>query len=137
MKNGKAAGPSGAVAEMLKAPPDICSQINADLMNTIIREGKFPADWSASIIVSLFKGKVDALDWINYRGLKLTGHVLNVIERVVENIIYKTVNINEMSLNSALIDAQQNFNSKTASREVSRETQETAYGICRFGKGLR
>ena len=96
MKNGKAAGPSGAVAEMLKAPPDICSQINADLMNTIIREGKVPAYWSASIIVSLFKGKVDALAWINYRGLKLTGHVLNVIERVVENIIHKTVNINEM-----------------------------------------
>ena len=96
MKNRKAAGPSGAVAEMLKPPPHICSQINADLMNTIIREGKLPAYWSASIIVSLFNGKVDALDQINYCGQKLTGHVLNVIERVVQNIIHKTVNINEM-----------------------------------------
>ena len=43
----------------------------ADLMNTIIHEGKVLADWSDSIIVSLFKGKGDALDWNNYHGLKL------------------------------------------------------------------
>ena len=47
MKNGKAAGPSGVVAEMLKAAtPDTCCKIIADLMNAIIREGKVPADWS-------------------------------------------------------------------------------------------
>ena len=80
---------------MLKAPPDICSRINADLMNAIIRERKAPADCSASIIVRLFKGKGDALDLNNYPELKLTDHVLKVIERVVENIC-KTVNINEM-----------------------------------------
>ena len=36
MKNGKAAGPSGIVAEMLRAAPDICCKIIADLMNAII-----------------------------------------------------------------------------------------------------
>ena len=55
MKNGKAAGPSGVVAVMLKATPDICSKTIVDLMNAIMREGKVPADWSDSIIVSLFK----------------------------------------------------------------------------------
>ena len=50
-------------------------------------------DWSDSIIVSLLKGKGDALDQNNYRGLKLTDHVLKVIERVVENMIRETVNI--------------------------------------------
>ena len=35
MKNGKAAGPSGIVAEMLKAAPDICCKIIEDLMNAI------------------------------------------------------------------------------------------------------
>ena len=57
MKSGKAAGHSVVVAEMFKAAPDICSKIIADLMNAIICEGKIPADWSDSIIVSLFKGK--------------------------------------------------------------------------------
>ena len=44
MKNGKAIGPSGVVAEMLKAVPDIWSKIIADLMNAVISEGKIPAD---------------------------------------------------------------------------------------------
>ena len=97
MKNGKAAGPSGVAAEMLKASPDICCKIIADSMNAIISEEKVQADWSDSIIVSLFnKGKGDALDLNNYRGLKLTDHVLKVIERVVENIIREIVNIDEM-----------------------------------------
>ena len=65
-------------------------------MHAVICEEKVPADWSASIIVSLFKGKGDALDLNNYSGLKLTDHVLKVIERVVENIICKTLHINEM-----------------------------------------
>ena len=62
MKNGKADGPSGVFAEMLKAAPDIQSKIIADLMNDIIHEGKVPADWSDSIIVTLFKGKRYALE---------------------------------------------------------------------------
>ena len=80
---------------MLKAAPDICSKIIADLMNAIIRVGMVPADWSGSIIVSLFKEKGDALDQNNCRGQKLTDHVLKVIERAVENI-RETVNIDEM-----------------------------------------
>ena len=96
MKNGKAVGPSGVPAEMLKATPDICCEIIAYLMNAIILEGKVPADWSDSIIVSLFKEKGDALYQSNYRGLELTDHVLKVIERVVENILCGTVNIDEM-----------------------------------------
>ena len=56
MKNGKAPGPSGAVAEMLKGTPDISNKMIADLMNAAIHEGKIPADWSNSIVVRLFKG---------------------------------------------------------------------------------
>ena len=96
MKNAKATGPSDVVTQMLKAVPDICCELIADLMNTIILEGRVPADCSDSIIVSLFKGKVDGLDRSNYCGLKSTDHVLKIIERVVENIICETVNIDEM-----------------------------------------
>ena len=95
MNSGKAVGPPGVVSKMLKAAPDICCKTIADLMNAIIREGKVPADWSDSIVVSLFKGK-DALDGNNYCGLKLIDHVLKVIEKVVENIIHEAVNIDEM-----------------------------------------
>ena len=81
---------------MLKAAPDICSKITADLINAIIHEGKVPVDWSDSIIASLFKGKGDALDRNNYRRLKYTDRVLKAIEKVVENIIREIVNIDEM-----------------------------------------
>ena len=66
MANVKMTGPSVIVAEMLKAAPDICCKIIADLMNTIIFEGKAPADLTDSIIVGLFKGKGDVLDRSNY-----------------------------------------------------------------------
>ena len=72
MKNGEAAGPSGVVAEMLKAAPDICSKIFADLLSAIIHKGKVLVDWSDSIIVGLFKEKGDSLEQKNYCGLKLT-----------------------------------------------------------------
>ena len=137
MKNKKAAGPSGVATDMLKAAPDICSKTTADLMNTIIREGNVPADWSDSIIVSLFKGKGDVLDPNKYYRLKLTDQVPKVIEKRVESIIHKTVKIDETQLASASVKKQQiQVLLCTASREVSRETQETVYGICRFGKGL-
>ena len=60
----------------------------------IIMKRKVPAGWSHSIIDSLFKRNEDALDRSNYRGMRWTNHVLEikVIERVVENIIRKTVN---------------------------------------------
>ena len=96
MKNEKAAGTFGVVAEMLIAAPDICSNITADLMNAIIRDEKVSEDWSDSIIVSLLKRKGGFLDWNKYQGLKLIDHVLKVIERVVEKIIRETVNIDEM-----------------------------------------
>ena len=81
---------------MLKNVPDICSKIIADLMNAIMREVNVPADWIDSIIVSSFERKGDTLNRNNYHGLKLTDHVVKVIERVVENIIPETDNIDEM-----------------------------------------
>ena len=35
-----------------------------------------PSEWDDSFIISLFKGKGEALDRANYQGLKLTEHVL-------------------------------------------------------------
>jgi hypothetical protein len=71
MKIGKAAGPSGIVAEMLKTSGDQCITVLTEIMNHIIREGQMPRDWNESFIVNCYKGKGDALERGNYRGLKL------------------------------------------------------------------
>ena len=46
--------------------------------------------------MSLFKGKVSALDSGNYRCLKLTDQVLNVVKRVIEKIMRECIIIDDM-----------------------------------------
>ena len=62
------------------------------LANAIIAEKKLPEDWDLSYIINLYKGKGNALERGNYRGLKLTEHCLRVLERVLEKIGRDLVN---------------------------------------------
>ena len=72
MKNSKASCPSGVVTEMVETSPDICSELIADLTNLIVRKNMIPSEWDDSFIFSLSKGKGNAIDRANYRGLKLS-----------------------------------------------------------------
>ena len=92
----KTAGPSGIVAEMLKASGSVGLEVLAHLVKSVIAEGVVSADWRDSIIVNLYKDKGDALDRENYRGLKLTDHVMKLVEHVLERRIRKMVDIDEM-----------------------------------------
>ena len=96
MKLEKSPGPLTATVEIIKASPDQCSQLIADLINNIIKEGKIPEEWNNSYIISLFKGKGSALDRGNYHGLKLTDQVLKVVERVIEKIMRESIVIDDM-----------------------------------------
>ena len=62
MASGKAAGPSGIVAEMLKPVGEAGAEEVRDLVENIISEGCIPTDWQESFIVNLYKGKGDALN---------------------------------------------------------------------------
>ena len=66
------------------------------LVENIISEGCIPTDWQESFIVNLYKGKGDALNRDNYRGLKLIEQVMRVLEHVVEGLIRQRVEIDEM-----------------------------------------
>ena len=96
MASGKAAGLSGIVAEMLKPIEEAGAVEVRDLIEDIISEGCIPTDWQESFIVNLYKGKGDALNRGNYRGLKLIEQVMKVLERVVEGLIRQRVEIDEM-----------------------------------------
>ena len=96
MKIRKAAGPSGVAAEMIKASGEVGVDMITGLLNKIVRDGVVPAEWELSTIVNCYKGKGDALERGNYRGLKLTDQVLKVMERVVEQLIRRIVNIDQM-----------------------------------------
>ena len=93
---GKAAGPSGIVAEMLKAAGSSGASMIRDLIEDIIFGNHIPSEWKESHIVSVYKGKGDALNRSNYRGLKLIDQVMKVLERVVEGFIRQRVVINDI-----------------------------------------
>ena len=44
----------------------------------------------------MYKGKGEALDRGNYWGLKLTEHILEVMEHIIEDFIWNIVNIDKM-----------------------------------------
>ena len=86
------------MAEMLKASGFVGLEVLAPFIKSVIAEGVVSADWRDSIIVNIYKGKGDALDRGNYRGLKLTDHVMKLVEHVLERRIRKIVDIDEMQL---------------------------------------
>ena len=95
-KNGKAAGPSGVSADMLKMCGDVGVEWVRDLCNAVVKEGKIPDDWRKSLMVSVYKGKGDALECGSYRGIKLTEHAMKILERVIEWKVRSVVNLDEM-----------------------------------------
>ena len=96
LKNGKTAGPSGVVGEMIKGCGEGGLQHLCLLINNIVKESLVPNDWTNSYLISLFKGKGSALERGNYRGLKLLEHAMKVLERIVEKLIRDIVDIDSM-----------------------------------------
>ena len=64
-----------------------------DLTVAIIHDGKVPSDWEQSLIVCLYKGKGDALERGDFHGLKLTEHVMKILEGIVDGLIRQLVSI--------------------------------------------
>ena len=95
MKAGKSPGLLGIVVEMIRAAVDMGASMIRDLAVAIIRDGKVPSDWEQIFIVCLYKGKGDALERDNYRGLKLTKQVMKILERIVDGLIRQLVSIDD------------------------------------------
>ena len=96
MKCGKAAGPSGIIAEMLKASGEEGVRLLRQLGEDVFSTGVIPEEWQESTILNLFKGKGDALVRGNYRGLKLTEQVMKVLEGVLESAVRGMVDVNKL-----------------------------------------
>ena len=81
---------------MLKASGDVGVKWVTDVCNSIVQEGKIPDDWKKSWMVTVYKGKGDALECGSYRGIKLLDHVMKVLEGVIEEKVRSKVVINDM-----------------------------------------
>ena len=107
MKAGKAPGPSGIVVEMIRAAGDMGASMIHDLAAAIIHDGKVPSDWEQSFIVCLYKGKGDALERGNYRGLKLTEQVMKSLRGLWMALSDKWCQLMTPSLALSQVEAQQ------------------------------
>ena len=96
MKCGKAAGPSGIIAEMLKAIGEVGIELLTELTEVVFCNGVIPTDWQESFILNLYKGEGDALELGNYQGLKLTNQVMKLLEHVLDSFIREMVDIDDM-----------------------------------------
>ena len=58
--------------------------------------GEISKDLEESLILNLYKGKGEALERGNYRGIKLTDQVMKLLDRVLDSSISKMVNRDDM-----------------------------------------
>ena len=97
MKNGKAAGPSGVMPEMMvKAAGEAGVDMITDLVNQIIVEGAITGECELSTVVNCYKGSTNSLERGNYRELKLIDQILNIADIIIEKLIRQQVDIDEM-----------------------------------------
>ncbi|XP_016455444.2 uncharacterized protein LOC107779509 [Nicotiana tabacum] len=54
------------------------------LFNVIFRGKKMPEEWQWSLMIPLYKNKVDIHDCYNYSGIKMLSHTMKIWERMVE-----------------------------------------------------
>ena len=54
------------------------------LFNMMLSGEEMPREWRERWLVPLYKGKGDAQECKNYRGIKLPSHTMKLWERVVE-----------------------------------------------------
>ena len=119
MKSGKEAGPPGIAVEILNASSKTGIYLVMELANYIVYDGVVPADWEVSSIVNNYKEKGDALEWGNYRGLKLPEHIRKVVERIVEGLVREKVNIRcTVWIHARMWHHSYNIFSETITREV-------------------
>ena len=98
-----------------------------DLGTAIIHDGKVPTDWEESFIVCLYKGKGDALDRGNYRGLKLTEQAMKILERIVDGLIRQVVSIDDSLFGFV---PGRGTTDAAAAGEIPSSEQEALYGLC-------
>ena len=83
MKLGKANGPSGISADLLKAAEEFVIPKLVAIFNEILSTGLSPEEWTHSVTVPIYKGKGDPLMCGKYRGVRILEHGMKIWEKVL------------------------------------------------------
>ena len=83
-KRRKALGSSGITSDLILAAGQLGIWEITKNFKKIMKEGRVPEDLEESLTVKIFKGKGDAMNPGNYRGIRLLEHSMEVWEKVLE-----------------------------------------------------
>ena len=95
MKNGKAVGPDDIPVDVWKCLGEIALEFLTKLYNKTMESERMPEEWRDSVLIPIFKNKVDVQSCNNYRGIKLISHTMNVWERVVDRRLRSELTFSE------------------------------------------
>ena len=95
MKNGTSVAPDDIPVEVWKCLGYIALEFLTKLNNRTTESGRMPEEWRDSFLIPIFKSKGDVQSWSNYRGIKLTSHIMKLCERVVESRIRSDLTFSE------------------------------------------
>jgi hypothetical protein len=93
MKTNKALRPDDIPIEVWSYLGDIAIMWLTKLFNIIFWSNKMPDEWRRSILVLIFKNKLDIQCCTNYIGIKLMSHIMN--ERVIEHYLRKLTTVSK------------------------------------------
>ena len=93
MRVGKAVGPDSIPADVWKIVGDKAVTWLQRIFNKILVGEQMPGEWRESWLVPLYKGKGDAQECKNYRGIKLMSHTLKLWERVIDARLRKQTDV--------------------------------------------
>ena len=88
LKSGKLPVSMKYRAIFLKTAEDIVAPFLTKLFNKLYDSGYFPAEWTRSVIIPLFK-KGDASNPDNYRGISLLSVISKVFTSILNKRLYK------------------------------------------------
>ena len=90
IQNNKAFGVDGVPTESLRLVDNIDPMLICDQMNAALEKG-IPTFWRTIILTPLYKGMGNVTECINYRGIKMMFHGMNLYERLTEDRLRQVI----------------------------------------------
>lgn len=94
LKNGKASGPEGVYAEMLKNGTQKLFEMLTYIINKCLNGHPVPEQWKVAYISSIYK-KGDKKKCNNYRGISVTSTMSRLYGRILRDLIENDIKENE------------------------------------------
>ena len=100
MKGNTSPGVDGFPTEFYKKHSQILVPLLAKIFNSVLDSEKFPAEWSQSVVLPIFKNKGSKDDCSNYRGISLLPCIGKILTKILDARFMKWSHENKLLPNS-------------------------------------